>query len=142
MEGCPVILELHTSYRKGIMPRTCNICNRPADNGYVNEAAGEKCVDPCHTTVGGYTPGQRTDYNPHTAETVAEAYAAGRNGVGAYWHPARSVRDATTSWMTARNMHEHTSYFGAYNVRKSAAYFLGLRRFWRSGDGTRLYYGL
>lgn len=28
---------------------TCLICGRPASAGYVNEAAGERCVDPCHT---------------------------------------------------------------------------------------------
>jgi hypothetical protein len=26
----------------------CTTCGRPADDGYVNEPAGERCVDPCH----------------------------------------------------------------------------------------------
>ena len=29
------------------VPR-CTICGRPADDGYVNERAGERCVDACH----------------------------------------------------------------------------------------------
>jgi hypothetical protein len=28
----------------------CTTCNRPAEAGYVNEAAGERCIDVCHTT--------------------------------------------------------------------------------------------
>ncbi len=84
----------------------------------------------------------RTDFNPHDAATVADAYDAGRSGVGAAYHPARTIREASDSWMPARFMHEHTSYFGATNVRKSCAYFLGLRRFWRSGEGTRIVLGL
>ena len=29
------------------VPR-CTTCGRPADDGYVNERAGERCVDPIH----------------------------------------------------------------------------------------------
>ncbi len=27
----------------------CTTCGRPANDGYVNELAGERCVDPVHT---------------------------------------------------------------------------------------------
>ena len=31
----------------------CTTCGRPADDGYANERASERCVDPCHTVEGG-----------------------------------------------------------------------------------------
>lgn len=42
---------------------TCPTCNRPAEDGYVNIAADEACMDPCH--------GRRS-----RLQTVAEAYYA------------------------------------------------------------------
>jgi hypothetical protein len=35
---------------------TCTTCGRPADAGYVNPAAGERCVDAVHTPVTKTTP--------------------------------------------------------------------------------------
>jgi hypothetical protein len=83
-----------------------------------------------------------TDVNPHSYTTVHAAYMAGRDGEGAYWHPARSIRLAVASWTRAQHDHAETSYWGVVNVRKSRAYFIGLRRFWRSGEGSRIVAGL
>ena len=77
----------------------------------------------------------RTEYDPHNADTVAAAYAAGVQGVGAFWTDWRGVRDAVASWKGAQDSHLETSYWGAWNARKSRAYFTGLRRYWRAVEG-------
>lgn len=84
----------------------------------------------------------RSIVNPHALESTAAAYEAGRQGAGASFCPARDVRAAIASWTGALTDHGHTSYYGLESIRKSRAYFLGLARFWRSGDGTRLVLGL
>lgn len=43
---------------------TCSTCGRPADDGYVNRAAGERCVDPCHHSRDErYTPARIAGYS-------------------------------------------------------------------------------
>ena len=38
-----------TRFRDACEPvSSCTTCGRPADNGYVNQRAGERCVDPVH----------------------------------------------------------------------------------------------
>ena len=85
---------------------------------------------------------ERETYNPHAAGSVSDAYAAGRAGVGATYCRWYDVRDAIDSWTSAQGDHGHTSYWGVVNIRKSRAYFLGLARYWRSGDASRFLAGV
>lgn len=78
-------------------------------------------------------------YDPHKAASVEDAWKAGRSGTGGEMYTRsfrgeRELREAITSWAEARYQHEHTSYFGVEAIRKSLAYFLGLRRFVRENQ--------
>lgn len=86
---------------------------------------------------------ERTSYNPHTdAATTAEAYAAGRKGIGAGYVPWYDVRDALRSWRDAQDSCAFTSWYGADAIRRSRAYFCGLARYYRSGDASRFLAGV
>lgn len=62
--------------------------------------------------------------NPHACATVAEAFELGRAEAGTF--RAFEAREAISCWKSARTEHGHTSYYGAENIRKSIAYWLGV----------------
>lgn len=69
--------------------------------------------------------------NPHELSSVGEAMRRGLEDGCAYLahyssHEAqRILRDARASWRRAEVDHAEVSYYGAENIRKSRAYFIG-----------------
>jgi hypothetical protein len=64
--------------------------------------------------------------NPHECATVGEAFELGRHEAGVF--RSFEAREAIANWRAAASDHAETSYFGAANIRKSRAYWLGVLR--------------
>jgi hypothetical protein len=69
--GCFSTLEAANAHVERLSSPRCTTCGRPANDGYVNETAGERCVDVVHSfagkVAGSYTP----DSGPASAALTA-----------------------------------------------------------------------